>query len=232
MPKILICDDDPDILRSIELDLKGEGYSVVQAQDGLEALEQMNRHQPDLLILDVMMPKLDGIHALMKLREKNHIPVILVSAKSEIEDKVLGLNAGADDYLTKPFHSFELIARVKSQLRRAQSFGSPSQQPESGIYRTGGIRMDDQRKIVEADGQVVSLTPNEYGILLFLIRNKGLVFTSRQIYEAVWQEEAYDIKKIISLHISHIREKIEINPRDPDYLFSIYGMGYKLEDRS
>lgn len=228
--KILICDDDVDILRSMELLFTSEGFDVLKAGDGLEALELMNEARPDLIILDVMMPKLDGINALLKLRKDYHIPVILLSAKSEIEDKVLGLNAGADDYMTKPFNTFELVARVKSHLRRSSEFSRSFEEPQEGIFSSGGILVNDGRKEVEVDGRSISLTPNEYGILYFLIRNKGRVFTSNQIYENVWQEEAFDIKKVISLHISHLREKIEIDPRNPDYLISIYGMGYKLED--
>lgn len=228
--RILICDDDLDILRSMGLLLISEGFQVDLAENGLEALELVARQKPDLIILDVMMPELDGINALLKLREKHHIPVIMLSAKAEIQDKVMGLNAGADDYMTKPFSTFELVARVKSHLRRASEFSRRFEVPEEGSYHTGGLRLNDQRKEVEVDGNLVTLTPNEYGILHFLIRNKGRVFTSNQIYESVWQEEAFDIKKIISLHISHIREKIEIDPKKPDYLISIYGMGYKLED--
>ena len=228
--KILICDDDVDICRSMELLFASEGFAVYKAGDGLEALELMNNVRPDIIILDVMMPKLDGINALLKLRQQYHIPVILLSAKSEIEDKVLGLNAGADDYMTKPFNTFELVARVKSHLRRVSEFSRNFDQPQEGHYFTGGIFLNDRGKEVEVDGRPISLTPNEYGILYFLIRNKGRVFTSNQIYENVWQEEAFDIKKVISLHISHLREKIEIDPRNPDYLISIYGMGYKLED--
>ncbi len=228
--RILICDDDPDILRSMELLLASEGFLVELAANGLQALEAVGRQRPDLIILDVMMPELDGINALMKLREKHHIPVIMLSAKSEIQDKVMGLNAGADDYMTKPFNGFELVARVKSHLRRSSEFSRSFEVPEEGCYQTGGLRLDDRRKAVEVDGSPVNLTPNEYGILHFLIRNKGRVLTSGQIYESVWQEAAFDIKKIISLHISHIREKVEIDPKNPDYLISIYGMGYKLED--
>lgn len=229
--KILICDDDADILRSMELLFSSEGFLVLKAGDGVEALELMNAARPDLIILDVMMPRLDGINALLKLRKEYHIPVILLSAKSEIEDKVLGLNAGADDYMTKPFNTFELVARVKSHLRRSSEFSRNFEAPQEGIYSSGGILVNDACKEVEVDGRPVSLTPNEYGILYFLIRNKGRVFTSNQIYENVWQEEAFDIKKVISLHISHLREKIEIDPKNPDYLISIYGMGYKLEDQ-
>lgn len=228
--RILICDDDLDILRSMELLFTAEGFAVQKAEDGLAALELLNRERPDLIILDIMMPRLDGISALLKLRQAYHIPVILLSAKSEVEDKVLGLNAGADDYMTKPFNTFELVARVKSHLRRAQDFSHGAGTPPQGVFTSGGIRLDDACKEVLVDGRGISLTPNEYGILFFLIRNKGRVFTSNQIYENVWQEEAVDIKKVISLHISHLREKIEIDPRNPDYLISIYGMGYKLED--
>lgn len=227
--RILICDDDEDILRSMELLLKSAGYEVQTAADGIEALEALNRCLPDLLILDIMMPRMDGLRALMKLREKHHIPVILLSAKSEIEDKVMGLNAGADDYMTKPFNTFELLARIKSHLRRVKEFEAPKANPY--VYRLGGIKVDDEKKIVSVDERRVNLTPNEYGILLFLIQNPGRVFTSNQIYENVWQEEAIEIKKIVSLHISHIRDKIEIDPRRPDYLVSIYGMGYKLDDQ-
>lgn len=228
--KLLICDDDEDILRSMELLFASEGFTVYKAEDGLEALEVMDRNRPDLIILDVMMPKLDGINALLKLRQQYHIPVILLSAKSEIEDKVLGLNAGADDYMTKPFNTFELVARVKSHLRRVSEFSRNFTVSQEGIYSTGGIRLNDLGKSVEVDGNLINLTPNEYGILNFLIQHKGRVFSSNQIYEYVWQEEAFDIKKVVSLHISHLREKIEIDPRNPDYLISIYGMGYKLAD--
>ncbi|MFB0918329.1 MAG: response regulator transcription factor [Clostridiaceae bacterium] len=227
--KVLICDDDNDILKSMELLLKSEGFDVVTAKDGLEALEKVSFDQPELIILDIMMPRMDGISALMRIREEHHIPVIMLSAKGEIEDKVIGLNAGADDYMTKPFSSFELMARVKSHLRRSTDFQKTETNPDR--FETGGLVVDDTRKEVTVDGRTVNLTPNEYGILTLLIRNKGMVFTSNQIYEKVWQEEAFDIKKIVSLHVSHIREKIEIDPRNPDYLISIYGMGYKVEDK-
>ncbi len=226
MNKILVVDDDEYILKSIDLLLKSGGYSVETASDGIEALEKVTSFNPDLIIMDIMMPGMDGISALMRIRERESIPVIMLSAKGETEDKVIGLNAGADDYVTKPFSGFELMARVNSHLRRQKVL-----KEDSMILSTGGVTMDDRKKLVEADGKTVTLTPNEYRILKFLLQNKGIVFTSEEIYEKVWNEEALDIKKIISLHISHIRDKIEIDPKNPDYLISIYGMGYKLEDR-
>lgn len=223
---ILVCDDEKDIVDAIEIYLKSEGYNVICAYDGIQALEALQNSDIHLIIMDVMMPKLDGIATTSKIRAENNIPIIILSAKSEYTDKVLGLNVGADDYITKPFNAIELLARVKSNLRRYTSLGSMAK--EEDVYTVGRITLNDRTKQVKVDNTIVNLTPNEYGILKLLIRNKERVFSSNEIYEYVWDQPAYNVKKIISVHISNLREKLEINPKEPDYIKSVYGMGYKI----
>lgn len=227
--KILVCDDEQDIVRAIQIYLSAEGYEIFTANDGLEALDILKREEIHLVIMDLMMPNMDGISAILKIREEHNIPIIILSAKSEITDKIIGLNVGADDYITKPFNAIELVARVNSTLRRFMSLGSAS--IDSGTYQIGRVTVNDMSKEVFVDNQKVSLTPYEYKILLLLIKNKSKVFSSDEIYSEVWEEEAHDVKKVISVHISHLRDKIEINPRKPDLIKSVYGMGYKIEGK-
>ncbi|MBC8587839.1 response regulator transcription factor [Paratissierella segnis] len=226
MYNILVCDDEKDIVDAIEIYLKSEGYNVICAYDGMNALEAIESNDIHLIIIDLMMPKLDGISAISKIRAEKNIPIIILSAKSEYTDKVLGLNVGADDYITKPFNAIELLARVKSNLRRYTSLGS--MQKEEDVFEVGRITLNDRTKEVKLDDNIVSLTPNEYGILKLLIKNRDRVFSSNEIYEYVWDQPAYNVKKIISVHISNLRSKLEINPREPDYIKSVYGMGYKI----
>lgn len=228
MMNILVCDDDKEIVDAIEIYLLQEGYNIFKAYDGIQALEQLNKNEIQLLIMDVMMPRLDGIRATLKIREESSIPIIILSAKSEDTDKILGLNIGADDYVTKPFNPLELVARVKSQLRRYTKLGNMPVE-EGRIYRTGGLMVNDDRKEVTVDGEQVKLTPLEYNILLLLIRNQGKVFSINQIYENIWNEDAFGAENTVAVHIRHIREKIEINPKDPRYLKVVWGIGYKLE---
>ncbi len=228
---ILVCDDDKEIAGAIEIYLRNEGYRVFKAYDGIQALEIARKETLHLIIMDIMMPKMDGVQATMKLREEQNIPIIMLSAKSEDYDKITGLNVGADDYVTKPFNPLELIARVKSQLRRYVRLGSLSGQSESrsGIYTTGGLVIDDGQKSVTLDGEQIPVTPTEYGILKFLTSNAGKVFSIEQIYEAVWNEPAYSAENTVAVHIRRIREKIEIDPKNPQYLKVVWGIGYKIE---
>ena len=228
MAEILVCDDDKAIVEAIDIYLTQEGHHILKAYDGEEAIQILNNNPVDLLIIDIMMPKLDGIRATLKIREKNVLPIIILSAKSEDADKILGLNVGADDYVTKPFNPLELVARVKSQLRRYTQLGSVSYK-QGNVYETGGLVIDDDRKEVSVDGELVKLTPIEYGILLFLVKNKGMVFSISQIYENIWNEEAIAADNTVAVHIRHIREKIEINPKEPRYLKVVWGLGYKVE---
>lgn len=231
MYHILVCDDEKEIVDAIEIYLTQEGFRVFKAYDGEEALEILKKEEIHLLLLDLMMPKMDGIHAIMKIRQDSSIPIIILSAKTQDTDKVLGLNLGADDYMAKPFNPLELIARVKSQIRRYTSLGSVSGQAESSekIYRTGDLVINDDRKEVTVDGELVKLTRIEYNILLFLVQNKGKVFSIDQIYEEIWKEEAFGADNTVTVHIRHIREKIEIDPKNPKYLKVIWGIGYKVE---
>ena len=229
MYNILVCDDDREIAEAIEIYLSQEGYHILKAYDGIEALEILEREDVNILILDVMMPRMDGIRATLKIREKNRLPIIILSAKSEDADKILGLNVGADDYVTKPFNPLELVARVKSQLRRYNQLGGSGKQEAEHIYETGGLRINDERKEVTVDGEPVKLTPIEYNILLLLMQNQGRVFSIRQIYESIWNEEAIGADNTVAVHIRHIREKIEINPKEPRYLKVVWGVGYKIE---
>ena len=229
MYNILVCDDDKEIVEAMEIYLTQEGYRILKAYDGTEALEMLEREEVHLLLLDVMMPKLDGIRATLKIREKNSIPIIILSAKSEDADKILGLNVGADDYVTKPFSPLELVARVKSQLRRYTQLGGKAQNENDKIYSVGGLRINDDLKEVTVDGELVRLTPIEYNILLLLMKNQGRVFSINQIYEMIWNEEAIGADNTVAVHIRHIREKIEINPKEPRYLKVVWGVGYKIE---
>ncbi len=223
---ILVCDDEKDIVNAIEIYLRSEGYNVISAYDGVEALDKLESHDIHLIIMDVMMPGLNGIAVTAKIREQDNLPIIILSAKGEYTDKVLGLNVGADDYITKPFNAIEFLARVRSNLRRYVDLGSMVKNDNSLV--TGRISLNDKAKEVKLDGKIVDLTPNEYGILKLLMENKGRVFSSNEIYEYVWDQPAYDVKKIISVHISNLRDKLEIDPKAPDHIKTVYGMGYKL----
>ncbi|HJA11521.1 MAG TPA: response regulator transcription factor [Candidatus Mediterraneibacter merdipullorum] len=229
MYNILVCDDDREIVEAIEIYLSQDGYRILKAYDGIEALQILEKEEVNLLIIDVMMPRLDGIRATLKIREKNSIPIIILSAKSEDADKILGLNVGADDYVTKPFSPLELVARVKSQLRRYNQLGGLEGGQREKIYETGGLKINDDLKEVTVDGEPVKLTPIEYNILLLLMKNQGRVFSISQIYESIWNEEAIGADNTVAVHIRHIREKIEINPKEPRYLKVVWGVGYKIE---
>ncbi len=228
MYNILVCDDDKEIVEAIEIYLSQEGYHIFKAYDGMEALEVLKKNDIHLLLIDVMMPKLDGIRATMKIREYSGIPIIILSAKSEDVDKILGLNIGADDYVTKPFNPLELTARVKSQLRRYTQLGTMNVESET-VFRTGDLCVNDDEKTVTVDGEPVKLTPMEYNILRFLVINAGRVFSIEQIYENIWNEEAIGVENTVAVHIRHIREKIEIDPKNPRYLKVVWGLGYKVE---
>lgn len=229
MYNVLVCDYDREIVEAIEIYLSQEGYKVLKAYDGEEALKVLDREKVDILIIDVMMPKLDGIRATLKIREKKNMPIIILSAKSEDADKILGLNVGADDYMTKPFNPLELTARVKSQLRRYTQLGSTIDKSNQAVYAVGGLSIDDEQKEVTVDGEPVRLTPIEYNILLLLVKNQGKVFSIDQIYESIWNEDAIGVDNTVAVHIRHIREKIEINPKEPRYLKVVWGVGYKIE---
>lgn len=227
MYNILVCDDEKEIADAIEIYMQNEGYKVFKVYDGFEALRVVAEHEIHLIIMDIMMPKMDGMRATMKIRDSKNIPIIMLSAKSEDYDKIMGLNAGADDYITKPFNPLELIARVKSQLRRFTSLGSMDE--KQGEYKTGGLTLNSETREVTVDGVPVHLTPVEFGVLEYLIENIGKVFSIDQIYEAVWKETAYNSENTVSVHIRRIREKIEINPKEPKYLKVVWGVGYKIE---
>lgn len=229
MAKILVCDDDKEIVEAIEIYLSQEGYEILKAYDGEEALKVLKEQQVDLLVIDIMMPKLDGIRATLKIREENNMPIIILSAKSEDADKILGLNIGADDYMTKPFNPLELVARVKSQMRRYTQLGSTVEAKSEAVYTVGGLTINDDLKEVTVDGESVRLTPIEYNILLLLVKNQGKVFSIDQIYENIWNEDAIGVDNTVAVHIRHIREKIEINPKEPRYLKVVWGVGYKIE---
>ena len=229
MPTILVCDDDKQIVEAINIYLTGEGFNVIKAYDGYEALELPEKNEVNLMIIDVMMPGLDGIRTTLKVRETSSIPIIILSAKSEDTDKILGLNIGADDYITKPFNPLELVARVKSQLRRYTQLGNLNQQGSSQVYKCGGLMINDENKEVTVDGEPIKLTPIEYNILLLLVKNAGKVFSIDQIYEKIWNEDAIGSDNTVAVHIRHIREKIEINPKEPRYLKVVWGVGYKIE---
>ena len=228
MQTILVCDDDKEIVEAIEIYLQQEGVQVLKAYDGEEALEILKDHEVHLLIMDVMMPRLDGIRATLKIRENSSIPIIILSAKTEDSDKILGLNIGADDYVEKPFNPLELVARVKSQLRRYTQLGNAAEANDN-VYTVGGLSINDDLKEVTVDGELVKLTPIEYSILLLLVKNQGKVFSINQIYESIWNEDAIGADNTVAVHIRHIREKIEINPKEPRYLKVVWGVGYKIE---
>ncbi len=230
MSNILVCDDDKEIVDAIEIYLQQEGYNVFKAYDGEEAVNTIAANDIQLAIIDVMMPKMDGIRATMKIRETSSIPIIILSAKSEDTDKILGLNIGADDYVTKPFNPLELVARVKSNMRRYTKLGNMEVESEDNMYQVGGLVINDESKEVTIDNELVKLTPIEYNILLFLVMNKGKVFSINQIYENIWNENAIGADNTVAVHIRHIREKIEINPKEPKYLKVVWGVGYKIED--
>ena len=229
MFNILVCDDDKEIVDAIDIYLSQEGYHILKAYDGLQAIEIMKKEEVHLILLDIMMPNLDGIRATRKIRETSSVPIIMLSAKSEDVDKILGLNIGADDYITKPFNPLELIARVKSQLRRYTQLGNLATEEKEAVYVCGGLVVNDDLKTVTVDGEPVTLTPIEYKILVLLIKNQGKVFSIEQIYENIWNEEAIGADNTVAVHIRHIREKIEINPREPRYLKVVWGIGYKIE---
>lgn len=230
MYNILVVDDDKEIIESIEIYLNNEGYKVFKAYDGLEALDILMREDIHLILMDIMMPKLDGIKATIKIRQDKNIPIILVSAKGEDTDKILGLNIGADDYITKPFNLLELIARVKSNLRRYMNLGNFSNESlQQDILKSGGLELNTSTKEVKVDSLNVKVTPIEYRILELLLRNKGRVFSIDEIYEKVWKEESFNVENTVAVHIRRIREKIEINPKEPRYLKVVWGIGYKIE---
>ena len=231
MYNVLVCDDDKEIVEAIDIYLSQEGCNVLKAYDGEQAVKllESSAEEIHLLLMDVMMPKLDGIRATLKIREKHSIPIIILSAKSEDVDKILGLNVGADDYVTKPFNPLELVARVKSQLRRYTQLGGSAKDEKYKIYESGGLCMNDDLKEVTVDGEPVRLTPIEYNILRLLLKNQGRVFSIDQIYESIWNEDAIGADNTVAVHIRHIREKIEINPKEPRYLKVVWGVGYKVE---
>lgn len=227
MYNILICDDEKDIVSALKIYLEAEGYNTVTAYNGNEALEKLNEGEVHLVLMDIMMPECDGITAMVKIREISNIPVILLTAKSEDTDKILGLNVGADDYITKPFNPVEVIARVRSQLRRYMELGGGAK--ETNGYTIGNIELDDNSKRVTVDGDEVALTPTEFEILKLLMKNKGKVLSPKEIYRAVWNDEAYGGEGTVAVHIRHIREKVEINPAEPRYLKVVWAHGYKME---
>ena len=228
MANILVCDDDKEIVDAIEIYLSQDGYKIYKAYDGEQAIQILDKEEIHLLIMDIMMPKLDGIRATLKIREYSSIPIIILSAKSEDTDKILGLNIGADDYICKPFNPLELVARVKSNLRRYTSLGSLTGENKP-IYQVGGLVLNDDTKQVTVDDEPVKMTPIEYNILLLLMKNQGRVFSINQIYESIWNEDAIGADNTVAVHIRHIREKIEINPKEPRYLKVVWGVGYKID---
>ncbi len=230
MFNILVCDDDKEIVKAIEIYLTKEGYNVLKAYNGITCLKMLEENAIHLVILDIMMPYKDGIKTLEEIRKNHSIPVIMLSAKSEDEDKIVGLNLGADDYITKPFNPLELIARVNSGIRRFTKLGAIEKVENKNIYQTGELIIYDAFKKVMVEGKEIKLTPTEYNILKFLTQNKGIVYSIEQIYENVWEDEAFGAENIIAVHIRHIREKIEINPKEPRYLKVIWGIGYKVEN--
>lgn len=227
MRHVLVCDDEKDILAALKIYLEAEGYHVLTAFNGREALDVFAREPVDLILLDIMMPGMDGITTMSRLREQSNVPVIFLTAKSEDTDKVLGLNVGADDYITKPFNPVEMLARVRSQLRRYLQLGGSA--PKPAVLRIGGVELDDNAKTVTLDGDLVALTPKEYDILHFLMQHPGKVFSPAEIYRTVWAELPLNADNALAVHIRHIREKIEINPADPRYIKVVWGKGYKME---
>ena len=230
MYNILICDDERDIVSALKIYLSGGEYHLFEAYDGREALEIVRNNDIQLILMDIMMPQLDGIAATARLREESNVPIIMLTAKSESGDKVLGLNVGADDYITKPFDPAEVVARVRSQLRRYTKLGSAPEREKAGRYTVGPITLDEESKSVTVDGEGVALTPIEFNILRLLIRHPGRIYSSTQIYELVWNENAVGAENAVSVHIRHLRQKLEIDPSEPRYLKVVWGLGYKLED--
>lgn len=228
MYNIMVVDDEKDIVKAIEIYLKSGNYNVLKAYNGFDALKLMDQNKIDLFLVDIMMEGMDGLELTQKIREVSNAPIIILSAKSELNDKVMGLNLGADDYITKPFDAVELLARIKSCLRRLEL--NKDKSLDGNVFSAGRLTINDDKKQVLIDGEEIKLTPYEYGIILLLLKNKGIVFTSEEIYEHVWEAPPYDVKKIVSVHVSRLREKVEINPRRPDLIKSVYGMGYKIED--
>ena len=226
MYRILICDDERDIVSALKIYLSGEDYEIYTAYSGKEALELVRSRDIQLILMDIMMPEMDGIAATAKIRAESNVPIILLTAKSETSDKILGLNIGADDYITDPFDPMEVLARVRSQLRRYTALGSRSESQD--VITIGAVTLDDPAKTVTVDGEAVSLTPSEYGILRLLMRNPGKVFSSAKIYEAVWNETGAGSESAVAVHIRHLREKIEINPSEPRYIKVVWGQGYKF----
>lgn len=229
MYNILVCDDEKDIVSALKIYLTADGYQVFEAYNGREALDILKEQEIHLVLMDIMMPVMDGISAMVKIREVSNVPVILLTAKSEDTDKVLGLTVGADDYVTKPFNTVELQARVKSQLRRYMQLGNIGGNTSQAVYKCGGLTINDDNKEVFVDGELIKLTPIEYNILLLLVKNAGKVFSIDEIFEQIWNEEAIGADNTVAVHIRHIREKIEINPREPRYLKVVWGVGYKIE---
>lgn len=227
MPNILICDDEKDIVNALKIYLTDSDYNLYEAYNGEEALQVMAKEKIDLILMDIMMPKMDGITAMSKIRETSTVPIIMLTAKSEDSDIVLGLNVGADDYITKPFNPIEVIARVKSQLRRYLRFGGTT--PKKNEYVIGGIELNDNTKQVFVDGEEVSLTPKEFDILKLFISNPGKVFSPKEVYQTVWKESPFGTDNTVAVHIRHLREKIEINPAEPRYVKVVFGQGYKFE---
>lgn len=227
METVLVCDDDKAILESIEIYLKSEGYNVLKAEDGYQALELIQNNEIHCLVLDIMMPRLDGLQTTLKIRENYNFPIIMLSAKSEDTDKIAGLGFGADDYVTKPFNPLELVARVKSQIRRYISFSGF--EPKKSQFVTGGLIVDTDAKTVSVDGEGVKLTATEYLIVEYLCKNMGRVLSSTQIYEGVWHEPSFQPERTVTVHIKNIRDKIEINSKDPKYIKVVHGLGYKME---
>ena len=231
MHSILICDDDRDIVAALKIYLSGEDYRLYEAYNGAEAVEAVRKNDIQLILMDIMMPGLDGIAATAAIRRESNAPIILLTAKSESSDKVLGLNVGADDYITKPFDPVEVLARVRSQLRRYTLLGAkPDSAPEQGVYTVGGVTLNEESKTVTVDGESVSLTPLEFSILHLLIRSPGRIYSSSQIYELVWNEDSLGAETSVAVHIRHLRQKIEIDPSEPRYLKVVWGLGYKMED--
>lgn len=227
MYNILICDDEKDIVNALKIYLYDENYHLLEAYDGKQALKTIEENDIHLVLMDIMMPELDGISAMVKIRERSNVPVILLTAKSEDSDKILGLNVGADDYITKPFNPIEVSARVRSQLRRYMQLGGGK--PHEDVIRVGGIELDDREKKVLLDGEHIALTPTEYDILKLLMQNPGQVFSPREIYRRIWNDLPYGSENTVAVHIRHLREKLEINPAEPRYLKVVWGQGYKLE---
>ena len=229
MYNILICDDERDIVNALKIYLRDPNYQLFEAYDGAQALQIARENTLHLILMDVMMPNMDGMEAMERIREHSNVPIIMLTAKSEDNDKILGLTAGADDYITKPFNPLELVARVKSQLRRYTQLGNMNTQTSTHVFKCGGLQINGENKEVTVDGEPIKLTPIEYNILLLLVKNAGKVFSIDQIYEEIWNEEAIGADNTVAVHIRHIREKIEINPREPRYLKVVWGVGYKIE---